>query len=328
MINPLINLSIRHQVYLEGLKVGRHGDLAASLAKLQHEIVGLIGTINYEDLGEMRKVELNLLLGQMQLAAKTVFSAWLTTLIQWLKDYIDIDADFWRVATATIKARADQQNEDERRNMYLAALAAGTSNAAIYSFAKNMPLGANGVLLEPFAAGFATLAAARVVQAVSTSYANSESKDEAIKRIIGNKDVAYKDGLLRQLQRQGDAVTDTIIQHVAAQTNEAISKQLFNQYLWVSVLDSGTTIICRDRNGNVYIYGRGPTPPAHIGCRSSIIPFDGTGPVTMPTFRMWADGQSAEFINDAFDGEVGASYEGSKAINLKEFAGKRSLILA
>lgn len=330
MIPPLINLTIRHQVYLEGLKVGRQGDLAASLAALQKEIVGLISTVDYEDLGEMRKVELNLLLGQMQLAAKTVFSGWLTNLIQWLKDYIDVDADFWKFALSSYKV-ADEEDPKERekkRLLLLPAFGSSTSSDNIYAAAKNMPMGANGVMIEPFASGFATLATSRIGQAAAMAYANSETKKEALDRIVGTKAVGYKDGLLQQLQRQGNAVTNTIIQHVAAQTNQSIASSLFERYLWVSVLDSGTTIICRSRDGNVYIYGQGPTPPAHIGCRSSTVPFDGTGPITMPTFRMWADGQSTEFINDAFDGTPGASYETSKAINLTEFAGKRSLILA
>ena len=135
-------------------------------------------------------------------------------------------------------------------------------------------------------------------------------------------------GLSALLNRQGQAVTNTILQHVAAQTNFNTAKTVFDRYLWVSVLDDGTTLICRDRNGNVYVYGKGPLPPAHVGCRSSTIPFDGTGPVTMPTFKMWASGQPQEFVNDAFDAEPGSTYEGSRALSLEAFRGKFGLITA
>jgi SPP1 gp7 family putative phage head morphogenesis protein len=328
MIPPLINLSIRHQVYLEGLKVGRQGSLASSLAKLQTEIVGMISTVNYEDLGEMRKLELNLLLGQLVRSSRTVFSGWLTNLIQWLRDYIEVDADFWKFAYTQYVATSEDEPTEEKTAGYALLFGGAATGAAIYSLAKNRPMGANGILMEKFADAYATTASARIMQAVSQGYANSASKDEVIKGIIGTKTLNYRDGLLQQLQRQGDAVTNTIIQHVAGATNEAVAKQLFDQYLWVSVLDSATTQICRSRNGNVYYYGAGPMPPAHVGCRSSTIAFDGTGPITMPTFTVWRNGQSEEFINDAFDAEPGASYEGASSINLEEFAGKRRLITA
>lgn len=328
MIPYAVNVSIRHQTYLEGLKVGKQGDLAASLAKLQAEIVGLISTVSYDDLGQMRKLDLNLLLMQMQKASQTIFSGWLTNLIQWLKDYIDVDCDFWQFALTEMKvANAPEDQAEETRNRFFPIF--GKFNRdKIYSTAKNMPMGANGVLMEQFANAFTVLSTAKLMNEVSKAYANSDTKQDTLKAIIGTKEAKYKDGLLETLRRQGDAMTNTIIQHVAGQTNEAVSSQAFGQYLWVSVLDSGTTKICRSRNGHVFTYGQGPTPPAHIGCRSSIIAFDGTGPVTMPSFTVWANGQSKEFVNDAFDGEDVASYEGSKAISLSEFAGKRSLILA
>jgi SPP1 gp7 family putative phage head morphogenesis protein len=176
--------------------------------------------------------------------------------------------------------------------------------------------------------GFASQATAKLLQQVNIGYADNLKPSDVTKAIIGTKDAGYKDGLLGQLQRQGDAVTNTVIQHVASQTNSAVAKKGFEQYLWVSVLDSRTTQICTDRNGNVYVYGQGPTPPAHINCRSSTIPFDGTGPVTMPTFTVWVNGQSQEFRNDAFDGPVTASYEGSSPIDLEQFKSKRGFILA
>lgn len=42
-------------------------------------------------------------------------------------------------------------------------------------------------------------------------------------------------------------------------------------YRWVSILDDGTTQICRSLDGQVFAFGKGPLPPAHVNCRSSII---------------------------------------------------------
>jgi SPP1 gp7 family putative phage head morphogenesis protein len=43
-------------------------------------------------------------------------------------------------------------------------------------------------------------------------------------------------------------------------------------YEWVSTLDGRTTLICAGRDGNVYKVGKGPLPPAHWGCRSTVVP--------------------------------------------------------
>lgn len=42
-------------------------------------------------------------------------------------------------------------------------------------------------------------------------------------------------------------------------------------YRWISILDDATTQICRSLDGQVFAFGKGPLPPAHVNCRSSII---------------------------------------------------------
>jgi len=294
---------------------------------VQQKVVTLIHTVDYDDLGEMTKLELNALLAKLKKASNVIFAAWLTNLIRWLTDYMNVDREFWKFAYTEYKV---EQSGDEQRRDYFAALFGGAAGvAAIYSAAKNMPMGANGIKIEPFMQAYSTLATTKLLQAVTQGYANRDSKQAVIDAIVGTKDAARKDGLLKTLQNQGDAVTNTVMQHLAGTINNTVGKQGFDQYLWVSVLDSRTTQICTDRNGNVYIYGSGPTPPAHINCRSSIIAWDGaTGPVTMPSFTVWVNGQPKEFINAAFGGNVTPTYQGSKPIGLDDFAKMRHLIVS
>lgn len=44
------------------------------------------------------------------------------------------------------------------------------------------------------------------------------------------------------------------------------------QYQWVSTMDSRTSDICQNLHGRVFAIGQGPLPPAHINCRSTIVP--------------------------------------------------------
>lgn len=50
------------------------------------------------------------------------------------------------------------------------------------------------------------------------------------------------------------------------------NSELLDGYEWVSTLDRGTTFVCMSRDGKVYQIIGGPVPPAHWGCRSTIIP--------------------------------------------------------
>jgi hypothetical protein len=331
MALDLAFLGIRHQVMLEGLKADRANRLFDSILEISNALQDRLRYVKFDNLGDMRKTDLTLLLMDLRNISTRVFNQYLVKLIQWLNDYINADREFWQYALS------EYQQPDDNRHLVILPFWKNSPKAdAIYSFAKNNPMGANGALMEDFARGFGALMSGRVAQQAAKSYANIETKAELIDALTGGKPtigkpkrVGQPDGLLNTLARQGDAMQRTIIQHVAAATNMKTAGFGFAQYLWVSVLDSHTTVICQQRDGNVYTYGEGPEPPAHIGCRSSTVPFDGTAPISMPSFTVWANGQSQEFLNAAFDGEVGSAYGGNaRAIDLETFTANRSLIIA
>jgi SPP1 gp7 family putative phage head morphogenesis protein len=105
------------------------------------------------------------------------------------------------------------------------------------------------------------------------------------------------------LNRRGaEAVIRTAITHIAAevaQESYAINPGLVQQVEWVSTLDSRTTPICRSRDGKRYPLDKGPRPPAHIRCRSTIIPImDGITPPPRETYGQWLRRQSDDTQRD------------------------------
>jgi SPP1 gp7 family putative phage head morphogenesis protein len=312
----LLDAVIRHQIYIEGLKRNQNAGLALKLAQMNTELKAEFGRLEFKSLGDMTKRALMQFLARLKKLADGVFNAWLNETIEWLQRYISIDREMLPRIFAAVSNKDESDFEDAK------------DDAGIWALATNNPMAANGIAMLAFMKGYAFLGSSRIVQVVNMSYANKLSPDEAVKSIIGSKERRYNDGLIATLNRQGASVTNTVIQHTAAQTSSSVARAAWLQYLWISVLDNATTDICRSRNGHVWRYGEGPLPPAHVGCRSSTMPFDGTGPITMPTFTMWANGQPREFVNDAFDGEPGSKYEGSKAVNLDGFARKFELITA
>lgn len=96
---------------------------------------------------------------------------------------------------------------------------------------------------------------------------NGENVDDTSNVLINELRVKQK--------HQLKTLVRTATHHAAAMARKAVTtknKHLFSGDLWVSILDSATTLICTSRSGRIYPIGKGDFPPAHWGCRSVRIP--------------------------------------------------------
>lgn len=301
----LFDILVRHQIYLEGLKAGRSSDFPQVLGKLDYELRKQLSLIQYENLGEANKTELNKLLVALRAAMRSVFNPWLRSLVVWLERFVVVETEMFGTYYET-----------------------ESDPGQIFAASKTDPMGANGLFWVPFLNGSALYAMTRLERLVTNGYANRLTKTEIINGFLGTKSRGYKDGIGRQLDNATTAAIATVMQHLSAQTNMTLAKKVFGSYEWVSVLDDATTDICRSRDGNIYPYGKGPIPPAHVRCRSIIVPNYSRAATPDLRFNMWANRQPADFVNDAFDGGVPARYEGSDPLSLEQYRGKRRFILA
>ena len=89
-------------------------------------------------------------------------------------------------------------------------------------------------------------------------------------------------------QRNAEAVTRTLVNHAASQGRKqtfADNERLIKGIQWVSTLDTRTSAICQRRDGKIYPLDEAKYPPAHVNCRSSVVPvlkayFEGLPPGT------------------------------------------------
>lgn len=317
-MDPLLNTILRHQIYLEGLKKGKNAEFFGTIGRLNVALRRELSVIQFDDLGEMSKTQLAKLLAALKKTAKSIFDAYLSDLIRWLEEYMHVDWEFFNFAFPLSEgfiAEDDEETEDE--------------SDAVWGFILNLPMGANGLLLKTFLSAVGIMGTNKIADTVRQHWVNNSKKQELIDALLGTKGAGYGDGLLATLARQGNAASDTVIQHIGANTSAKVASKYWDEYQWISVLDNGTTDICRSRAWLKYRYGFGPIPPAHVRCRSSTIPVTSRGPLAdMLDFKVWADAQSEQFKADAFDGKVRSRYDGSKALTLEEFKSKRSLILS
>lgn len=97
--------------------------------------------------------------------------------------------------------------------------------------------------------------------------------------------------------RGAEGLVRTAVNHVSNRAHLMYlteNADVFDRYKWISVLDGRTTPICRARSGKVFDTGKGPVPPAHWRCRSTIAPvIIGEDIDDANAYGKWLDGKSA-----------------------------------
>ena len=134
---------------------------------------------------------------------------------------------------------------------------------------------------------FRELAAAeakRLNQVVRTGLLSGNTMPEIVKELVGNLKKDQK-GSLSQLLAQGGVATKransqvrTIVRTTVNQVTNTASQAVYKanpdvteEYRYVATLDSRTSPVCRDLDGQVFKYNEGPVPPQHFGCRSTTV---------------------------------------------------------
>jgi len=76
-------------------------------------------------------------------------------------------------------------------------------------------------------------------------------------------------------RKQAEYIARTAVSSVVNNAKEAVfaqNKDLVKEIQYVSTLDTQTTLICINLDGQIFVVGRGPRPPMHFNCRSTTIP--------------------------------------------------------
>lgn len=93
--------------------------------------------------------------------------------------------------------------------------------------------------------------------------------------ILANNLDAFTSGGLKKAVRDAKAVARTATTMVNARARElsyAQNDDIIKGVEYLATLDSKTTVVCMNLDGNVYPIGEGPRPPQHWNCRSTTLP--------------------------------------------------------
>lgn len=132
-----------------------------------------------------------------------------------------------------------------------------------------------GALLRDWVEEWSQSTLTRVERQITIGIVEGEGIEAIVRRIVGTRANDFADGVLETSRRSARTIVRTYVNHVATTARETVyeaNADVIDRVVWVSTLDSRTSVICVSLDGRVYKVGEGPRPPAHPNCRSVIAP--------------------------------------------------------
>ncbi|AUR88409.1 hypothetical protein NVP1113A_08 [Vibrio phage 1.113.A._10N.286.51.E7] len=147
-----------------------------------------------------------------------------------------------------------------------------SSQVIAAAIANPIQTGAGAIQLEEWLTDVSTKQRQRIEGEIKIGYSNGVPNAEIVQRIVGTRANKFTDGIAEVDRRSAVTLVRTSTNHYANEARKQVykeNKRVVIGHRWVSTLDKRTSNICRDRDGDVYIYadeGAVFYPPAHANC--------------------------------------------------------------
>lgn len=292
-MDSIENAIMRQQVYVEAVKNNEGEQLRPLMLEAGAILRNMLADLSVDRLGGLSRTGFNAFLIKLRkaLMLKTKYSTRVT--LQRLYNFLRADLKVSKyIFKLHLKKDPAFPNEDETLDD---ASQGGLFPVPLWARMNKEIVPAFGGTVENAYNGFYAGVIGSVVSMLSTAYADNTTSDSIMNTFTGSASLNYKDGLSNRLINQFTSLVSTAMQFVSNSVSSFIAERYFDNYRWISVLDSRTTEICQSRANKVYRYGEGPMPPAHYNCRSRIIPATATSWNEPDTFLDWVDTQSDDF---------------------------------
>lgn len=318
----------RHQIYLEGVKDASEDEIEETHNELGKMILALLLGLSIDTLNQLTKTQLVVLIKKVRKKQEAVWKNYVKRAMAYLERFAKTD---FRV-TDRLFAYLQRTDEAGRpsRPIYGPKAVDGSAGGLdrLFAIIKGEPLAATGGFMLPTIKEFASRSIIGIERVIRQGWANGWKVSDAVKAILGTKSKNYRDGLFAKQKRDHSAIMATNLQHASQIVQAAIASQFYSRYEWSSVLDDRTTDICRSRDGIIYNYGEGPLPPAHVRCRSSIVPITGKKREGS-TFWSWLKRQPSGIQDDIVGKTNGTNIRSGelKAADYKGFKDRKPLSL-
>lgn len=359
----LIDLAARHQVYLERLKAGEIKKTDVLFVQLDGDLARLLSELREEDLSLLSITQQAALIESVRKGQVDLYTKEMTRIIGVLKDLSSFEREFELEAINEVtsdEVEPDDQDGEaglwawvQNRPMsatgmllaaYLAAWATGEvsrgSNLIRKAIAEGwsksrLQAAFRGTKANGYTDGLFGSSKHNTATTVHTSiqHVSTASRARVMQRVI-----LVPRGFRGAIKVDAEGKVTTISRRAFAAAARAAIKRgqkiALMGYRWVSILDSKTSQICRSLDGQVFPFGKGPIPPAHPRCRSTIVAEvqgrflkrrDDTRPSASgdvpaeTTYYEWLKRQPPEFQDDAL-GVTRAALFRKGGLSAKQFA--------
>ena len=121
-------------------------------------------------------------------------------------------------------------------------------------------------------------------QVVRTGLLSNEPTADIARQLVGSlgfeeagslADITLRGGQITKMANgQVMNIVRTTVNQVTNTASQAVYKanpDVTEEYRYVATLDSRTSPVCRDLDGQIFKYNEGPVPPQHFGCRSTTV---------------------------------------------------------
>jgi SPP1 gp7 family putative phage head morphogenesis protein len=258
--SELINIVTRHAAHFERLKSSEVNTFDEYLVLLDKDIRNLLSK---NDITSFTRTRFEKQLQQVRSIIQAVYASYKAARDKSIVDVANYEAEFEQKALGRVVINAQFTLPSENQIM-----------AAVYSNPLTVTGISSGALLNQFFDEIlAPQTMRRIEGAIRIGFAQGQTTQQVINRIRGTAKNNFKDGLFALLKRDAEIVTRTALQHVATQSREAVwskNSDIIKKVRFVATLDSRTSTLCRSIDGKEYPIDKGPRPPFHLQCRTTV----------------------------------------------------------
>lgn len=295
----LVDIATRHQVYLERYKAGEIKKTDVLFVRLNRDLINILGRLSSPELGVLTNIEQAKLLEDVRKNQVEAYTEHLNALVLQLRLLADFEREFELESLDEVSEDTVEPDDgDAAAGLWLAVQerpmsATGKLLATWLGgwMATEVTRGgdlirraiAEGWTVSRLTTAFRGTAAngykdglfasSRRNTATTINTAVQHVSSAARVHTMSNTTFQPKGKSGLKTDAEGRVTSIPVSARAAARAAgiKVGDKIKLMGYRWVSILDSVTSQICRSLDGQVFPFGKGPIPPAHPNCRSSII---------------------------------------------------------
>lgn len=326
MNEQYLNQTIRRIVYLESLKQSEINNLSAHLKEIDDLVKSLMLD---EEMTDLTLAEFNKVLTSVKTGVATSLTSYT----------VAVGASLTAIAIDTYQFETKSLN-NAFEDIKLSTKIDDTKKAKIARIVNNTPLsvtGSEGKTVTDLFSELANNESNKYINHIKLARYEGKTNQQIVQMIRGTRKNGYKDGLMEVTARQAKTIVRTTVQHAAMQGKAEFASDnsdIIKGEQWLSTLDGRTSSQCRTLDQKVFEIGKGPRPPLHHNCRSTILivlkdEYAGRGnidrraskdsPVANESYYSWLKKQPKEFQDDVL-GETRGQLLRSGGLSADKFA--------